>query len=55
LQTQAAGIAGRPARGYAAPTRSSAFLIQAPVSEEPEVSCIFLDHNKHPDRAPATA
>lgn len=38
---------------YAATTRTSAFLVQTPVPEEPEMMGIFLDQNKHPDRTPA--
>jgi protoporphyrinogen/coproporphyrinogen III oxidase len=38
--------------GYAAPTRSRAYMVQVPTVEFPEALLVFLQHNKAPDRVP---
>ena len=38
---------------YKARTRSRAYLVQVPDIEDPDLYCLFLDHNKSADRAPA--
>ena len=38
---------------YKVRTTSNAYLVQVPDSEDPDLYCLFLDHNKCADRAPA--
>ena len=37
---------------YRAPTQTAAYLVQVPDVEDPELYCLFLEHNKCPDRVP---
>lgn len=37
---------------YRTPTRAKAYVVQVPDVEDPDLYCLFLDHNKCSDRAP---
>jgi protoporphyrinogen/coproporphyrinogen III oxidase len=39
--------------GYAARTRSRAYIVSVPTREQPDALLVFMQHNKAPDRAPA--